>query len=107
MWKLPQHRDPTDKITILVGTNNPYKPGGTIYNITKFIGHEKWDLNNPGHGNDIALIKVEGTIEFNSKVKPIKYAKKSVPVGEYAVLTGYGEKYYPVCFFVRHYILKE
>lgn len=75
-----------------MGTNDQWS-GGKLYNIKEFIGHDKFNVSAPSKGYDVGLIKVEGPIEFNSKVQPIELSKKSVPVGEYALETGWGNVY--------------
>lgn len=54
----------------MVGTNN-LKKGGTYYRASKIFMHEEY--NSPLHSNDIALIRVDGKISFNDRVKQIGY----------------------------------
>lgn len=80
------HRSP-QSLKILVGTND-LKTGGTLYNVSKLIAHERY--NQPHFAHDIGLILIDGTIEFNDKVKPIKYSNKVVPDGTPLMVTGWG-----------------
>lgn len=70
----------------MVGTNKLYS-GGTQYKAEKVITHEKFD----GSVNySIGLIKVQGEIEFNEKVQPIKFSPNQVPDGVSIQVTGWG-----------------
>lgn len=80
------HR-PTDKIWILAGTND-LSSGGNRYTSEKVIRHELYDDHK--YAYDIGLVRVNGTIEFNDKVKPIKYSSKPVPSGAALQITGWG-----------------
>lgn len=64
------------------------KKGGQIYKAEKLIVHEKY--NQPRFAYDIGLIQVEGEIEFNDKVKPIKFSNKLIPGGVELQATGWG-----------------
>lgn len=66
---------------------------GTTYSIERSIIHENYD--NPLYANDIALLLVDGTIEFNKNVQPIELSSDDVPEGSVAQLTGWG--YLDVC----------
>lgn len=74
-------------VQILVGTNS-LSGGGQKYQPEKFIMHEKY--NQPQFANDIALIKLNGQIEFNERVKPIELGKDEVEDGVELKLTGWG-----------------
>lgn len=73
---------------MIVGTND-LKTGGIQYNAEQLIMHEEY--NQPLGSNDIGLIKINGTIEFDEKVQPIKYSDKIVDVGARNLqITGWG-----------------
>lgn len=74
-------------IEILVGTNN-LKQGGQRYKVQKLIQHERY--NQPSFANDIGLIRINGQIQFNEKVQPIKYSNKFVKGGTHLSTTGWG-----------------
>lgn len=74
-------------IEIMVGSQNLNEPG-TYYKTEKYIKHEKH--NQPIYANDIAVLRVEGSIEFNDKVKPIELSSEEVPDGSDLQLTGWG-----------------
>lgn len=74
-------------MSILVGTND-LQSGGDEYDVEKYMAHEKHD--NPLYANDIAVIKIKGSIEFNKKVQPIKLLSEEVPDGALLQLTGWG-----------------
>lgn len=79
---------PPNNLEILVGTND-LGNGGTRYKIENIILHE--DHNDPKFSNDIALIRVKGSIQFNDKVQPIEYSSEEVPDGTEVELTGWGD----------------
>lgn len=73
---------------MIVGTND-LKTGGVRYNVEQLIMHEKY--NKPLAANDIALIKINGTIEFDEKTQPIKYSDKIVGrEARHLQITGWG-----------------
>ena len=71
----------------MVGTNC-LKTGGQNYTVEKYIIHE--DFKPDARGNDIAVIRVKGKIDFNNRVRAIKYTKKEFPDDVEAQLTGWG-----------------
>lgn len=76
-----------ENIKILVGTND-LKSGGKLYPVSKLIAHE--DYNQPHFANDVGLILIDGEIEYNEKVQPIKYSNKFVKGGTKLRVTGWG-----------------
>lgn len=76
-----------ENIKILVGTND-LKSGGKQYPVSKLIAHE--DYNQPSFANDVGLILIDGEIEYNEKVQPIKYSNKFVKAGTKLRVTGWG-----------------
>lgn len=74
-------------LQVLVGTNN-LKDGGTYYKVDKFYTHEGY--NRPRFANDVAVIRIQGTIEFNDRVQPIEPSSEAVQDGEEVILTGWG-----------------
>lgn len=72
---------------ILVGTNDLGK-GGKYYKVEKLIAHENY--NNPSFAYDIAVIRIQGKIEFNERVQPIEYSPDEVPDEADVQLTGWG-----------------
>lgn len=82
----PYYRRP-ENIKILVGTND-LKNGGKQYPVSKLIPHEEY--NKPSFANDVGLILIDGEIEFNEKVQPIKYSNKFVKAGTKLRVTGWG-----------------
>lgn len=76
-----------EKLEILVGTNN-LKEGGTYYKAKKYIKHP--EFNRPNFANDIALIRVKGSITLNTKVQSIEFSPDKVPENSTLQLTGWG-----------------
>lgn len=74
-------------LDILVGTND-LKNGGTYYRVDEFYAHE--NHNEPMYANDIAVIRVKETIEFNDRVQPIEPSSEEVPNNAEVILTGWG-----------------
>lgn len=71
----------------MVGSND-LKCGGRFYEAERLILHEHFDT--PRRANDIALIKVRGSIEFGENVKPIELEDEEVPDGTEVGVTGWG-----------------
>lgn len=63
-------------MNIIIGTNN-LKSGGTHLKVEQMITHKQYD--EPQFAYDIGLIRVQGQIEFNDKVQPIKFSRNEVP----------------------------
>lgn len=87
---------PADSIWILAGTND-LTSGGTRYACKNSIRHERYD--DPKYAYDIGLIRVNGSIEFNAKIQPIKYSSETVPNGAALQTTGWGMLDVS-CFFI-------
>lgn len=66
---------------------------GTVYNISRFIVHEKFYLNHTAgiQINDIALIETTATIQFNNLVAPIALHRSFFLDGVQAVASGWGK----------------
>lgn len=70
----------TRQLEVMVGTNN-LGQGGTYYRTSKIIKHSHYKaevLEVEPPTNDIALLKINGTIVFNNKVKSIELSKNTV-----------------------------
>lgn len=76
---------PPEDTEILVGTNDLYS-GGKRYKVKQVIPHERY--NEPSFANDIGVVRIDGKIEFNEKVQPIKYSKRVVESGAHLQTTG-------------------
>lgn len=92
------NRQQPGNIEIMVGTNL-LNDGGTYYKTEKFITHESY--NRPSFAYDIAVLKIQGEIEFNDKVQPIALLADEVPDGAELQLTGWGTLVVSVVFFPR------
>lgn len=79
-------RSNANSLEILVGTND-LKNGGTYYKVERYVTHEEYRR----FANDIAVIRVQGKIEFNSRVQAIELSSDEVPDGEEVTLTGWGD----------------
>lgn len=75
-------------IEILVGTIN-LQSGGTFYKTKLFILHERYE-GDPTYIYDIALVGVEGSIQFDEKVKPIPLSPNYIEGGQKLETTGWG-----------------
>ena len=75
------------EIEILVGTNK-LSLGEKRYKANKTITHEHY--NEPWRANDIALIRTQIPIQFDTKVKPIKRGTKEIPSGTKLQTSGWG-----------------
>lgn len=65
-----------ENLEVLVGTND-LKSGGTYYKVEKYIKHPKF--NKPNFANDIALMRVKGSITLTKKVQSIEFSSDDVP----------------------------
>lgn len=74
-------------VEVLVGTNK-LSAGGTRYNTNKTFIHENYTKSN--YAYDIALLRVQTPIDFNSKVQPIKISPKVIHPGTKLKVTGWG-----------------
>lgn len=72
---------------IYVGSND-LRSGGKYYKVKKYIAHDRF--NQPYFANDIAVIRVRGSITFTDKVQRIEYSSEEVPDGAVVQLTGWG-----------------
>lgn len=72
-----------------MGTND-LESGGHFYGVERYIQHEKYAHPPSEFSNDIAVIRVQGSIEFNDKVQPIELSPEQVAAGTVARLTGWG-----------------
>lgn len=74
-------------LEILVGTND-LTTGGTYYKVERYATHERYFLI----FNDIAVIRVQGKIEFTNRVQPIELlSDHEVPDQADVQLTGWGD----------------
>lgn len=74
-------------IEIIVGTNK-LQSGGSRYKIDKPIIHE--EFGNPPFSHDLALVRLQSSLQFSDNVKPIKYSKKVVKAGSNLQVSGWG-----------------
>lgn len=73
---------------VIVGTND-LETGGRQYSARQLIMHEEY--NQPLGSNDIGLIKIYGTFQFDEKTQPIKYSDKFVDADARDLqITGWG-----------------
>lgn len=99
-------------LEILVGTVK-LSSGGKRYKVEKAIKHEKYispqygDRRGPGSMSfDIAALYVNGPIQFDETVQPIKYSTQEVGDGENLQVSGWGilkvNSFFPrFCFILR------
>lgn len=73
---------------IYVGSNDLLLKDGTYCKASQIIAHKQY--NQPNFANDIAVIRVRGSIIFTDKVQPIEYSSEKVPDGAVVQLTGWG-----------------
>lgn len=81
-----------NKIEILVGTIK-LSSGGTRYKVKEAIKHNEFPIlkhNTRNVFHDIAAIRVDGPIQFNNNIQPIKYSTEEVRAGENLQVSGWG-----------------
>lgn len=74
-------------VEVLVGSNK-LSSGGVRYGTNKTFIHENYTRSN--YAYDVALLRVQTPIEFNSKVQPIKISPKVIEPGTQLKVTGWG-----------------
>lgn len=74
---------------IYVGVYDRNKKLSTAYRAISFKNHERYD--NINLYNDIAVIKIYPSINFNEDVYPVKLTEGFPKVGEEAFVTGFGK----------------
>ncbi|KAF5298018.1 hypothetical protein FQR65_LT09829 [Abscondita terminalis] len=84
-------RTPSEVI-VVVGTNN-LNSGGVPYGVAEFISHSSY--NEGTNVNDIALVRISGSISFSTNIKPIQLSSNYPGHGANLTLTGWGLKSYP------------
>lgn len=82
-------------MSLVVGTTCLTDGQGTKYEPEEYIYHPHYQHDAAknsfsGRGNDIAVIRVKGTFEFNDRVQPIEYATDVFPDDVEALFTGWG-----------------
>ena len=58
-------------ITVTVGSSDYYASGGDEYGVSEIILHPNWN-GEASNGYDIALLRIDGRIEFKDGVQPIE-----------------------------------
>lgn len=85
----------------MVGTTK-LSLGRTRYTAKDTIVHEQYD--EPLNANDIGLIRVTDSIEFNAKVQPVKYSRKEVGSGEKLKIYGWGRLFVRIFLYFVYVI---
>ncbi|XP_017475442.1 PREDICTED: chymotrypsin-1-like [Rhagoletis zephyria] len=80
------YKSPSDLI-IATGSNQWEKPNAT-YTVKSIHMHCRY--NTPYLHNDIALLKLNSSIEFNEKTQPIPLPTEQMKEGDEVILTGWG-----------------
>lgn len=70
----------------MVGSN--VMGSGTYYKAERAIINEGY--SDPPYANDIALVRIEGSLQLNDNVQPISYSNKDVSPGTEVQTTGWG-----------------
>uniref|UniRef100_A0A1A9ZHE2 trypsin n=1 Tax=Glossina pallidipes TaxID=7398 RepID=A0A1A9ZHE2_GLOPL len=81
-------RQKAEKIKILTGTQELKNDTGRYYFVDRIIKH--CGYNNPAYANDIALIHLNDTIEFNEHTQPVDLNTEPLKAGDELILTGWG-----------------
>lgn len=74
-------------LSILAGTNKLRGGGGQRYFIREIKVHPNYQELVT---SDIAIMKINGTFDFGSKIAPIKYSDEEIGADENCTLTGWG-----------------
>lgn len=71
----------------MVGTNDLWSRA-TRYSVAEVIHHD--DYNYPRMANDLAIVEINGTIEFNDKVQAIQYSNRIIEKNSNVQAIGWG-----------------
>lgn len=82
-----QYKNAKD-ISIVTGTNKFNKPGKTYY-AENVIIHPMYNNPNADH-NDIALVRLNDSIVWDAKTRPVKLPYKELQNGDPVLLSGWG-----------------
>ncbi|XP_047526411.1 chymotrypsin-2-like isoform X2 [Pieris napi] len=74
-------------MSIVVGSHQ-IKSGGQRYKIKRLVPHEQFSKVTAK--NDVGVIQVEGSIQYNNNVQPIGLSNRQIPAGTKCLLTGWG-----------------
>lgn len=77
-----------EELQILVGTNTK-GCGGTYYKVQTITPHEGYDGSK--YKNDIAVVRIEGEFDFNSKVQPIAIPTEPIASDAQLKILGWGQ----------------
>ncbi|XP_045487348.1 chymotrypsin-2-like isoform X1 [Pieris rapae] len=75
-------------VSLVVGSHQ-IKSGGQRYKVKKLVPHEKFSKTTAK--NDVGVIEVDGSIQYNNNVQPIGLVNHQVSVGTQCLLTGWGK----------------
>lgn len=84
-------RYPPQNYRVVVGAHVNNVTDGTPYNVSRYIVHERFYVNETGINvrNNIALIETASTIEFNRLVRPIRLHSRFIGEATGAVVSGW------------------
>ncbi|XP_075163605.1 chymotrypsin-2-like, partial [Haematobia irritans] len=77
-----------EKLKVLTGAQNLKNNTGKYYYPDRIVMHCSY--NNPAYANDIALIHLNSSIEFDNHTKAVEYENEPLKEGDELVLTGWG-----------------
>ncbi|XP_062140459.1 trypsin alpha-3-like [Drosophila sulfurigaster albostrigata] len=75
-------------LTIYIGTNNIFFPTGQELAVRKFVIHDNYRTLN--HDYDVALLFLDGDIEYNENAQPIELATERPENDTPVLVTGWG-----------------
>ncbi|XP_036325092.1 trypsin-2-like [Rhagoletis pomonella] len=78
---------PIESLLVVVGTNIWSKPGATYRPELAYI-HCRHDM--PIYQNDIAVVRLNATIQFNNVTQPIEMYTNTLKAGDQVTMTGWG-----------------
>ncbi|GLV41867.1 uncharacterized protein CBL_13599 [Carabus blaptoides fortunei] len=93
-WRIVGGEDAEEASSLSISAgSNTLNPVGTIYKVKKSIVHPGFNFGNLK--DDIALVQINGEIEFNSKVQLIPLNTVNLGGDEQLTLTGWGALAFP------------
>ena len=80
------------ELRVVVGVHNRSKSEDSkmVFEVEHTFTHPLYESAN-GHNNDIALVRLKGSIEYCREVAPVCLPDEEVPPGKICMTTGWGD----------------
>lgn len=75
---------------IILKMGSIYYSGGVSYSVDRVILHQRFLMSDTIIRNDLAMMRIEGSISFDENIQPIRIYQKFVEFGNVVTLSGWG-----------------